>query len=156
MRPGLAAADRESSQFFVQRAEKALATRNWAEAEQHYRRALEEDATNLAARHGLSEALLGGSQRAAAIEELRRFCAEAESAGSLPTAWAALLTKARRRLADLDVVGNELEKLVSDHAAALLAFAGRWKEKDRDMALKALTDLLALRPDHAKAAEMLE
>src|SRR5687767_13354459 len=153
---GWADADRESSQFFVQRAEKALGARNWAEAEQHYRRALEEDPTNLPARHGLGEALLGAGQRGPGVEELRRFCEEASKANPLPPTWSGLLTKARKRLAELDVVGNELEKIVTDHAAALMAFAGRWKDKDRDAAGRALVQLLALRPGHAKATELLE
>lgn len=150
---GPSLADRETAEFVAQRADKALAARTWAEAESLYRKALEEDPTLLRARFGLSEALLGAGQRPAGVTEMRQFVAEAGALTPCPPALTALLTKAKKRLADLDTLGTELDTKIEAHASALVAFAGRYREKDPDVALEALEQALRLKPGHAKAEE---
>jgi hypothetical protein len=146
-------ADSETAQFVAQRADKALQAKAWADAESLYRKALEEDPKLLRARLGLAEALLGGGQRAAGLTELRRFAEEA-GAAEASAGLAPLVAKAKKRLAELDADGTDLEKRIDGHVAALLAFAGRWKEKDPDVAATALDQLLLLKPGHEKATEL--
>jgi hypothetical protein len=153
---GTTAADRETAEFVAQRADKALVARSWAEAEGLYRKALEEDATLLRARLGLGEALLGSGQRAAGIAEIRQFVDEAGALAAPTPALAALLAKARKRLVEMDTLGTELDQRIDAHVAALVAFAGRWREKDPDIAVEALEQALRLRPGQAKAAEALD
>ncbi len=150
----VAGADRDTAQFFTQRGDKAVQARNWTDAEQQYRRALEEDATFLPARCGLAEALLGQGQREPAIQELRQVETEA-TAQPPPPAWGAVLAKARKRLQELDSLGTELQKTVDEHVTALYGFATKWKEKDPPIAARALDLVIALRPGHEKATALL-
>jgi tetratricopeptide (TPR) repeat protein len=148
-------ADRESAQHFTQRGDKALQTKTWAEAEQLYRRALEEDATFLPARFGLAEALFGAGQRGPGIDEMRKFCDESAKVNPLPVAWKTLQTRAKKKLGEMDTLGAEWAKTVQEHVTALLAFAGRWKTKDPTIAVKALEAAAALRPDDSEVKERL-
>lgn len=151
-----AVADRATAEYFAERGEKALRAKDWKEAEKFFRRALEEDELFLPARLGLSESLLGSGQRALAIQELRRLCGDADGVADLPTAWKSSLRKARRLLAKIDELGTELDKLLGDHLDALLKFASHWKSKDPDMAARAVTQALALKPEHKQAAALLK
>lgn len=150
-----AAADRATAEFFEQRGNQASREKRWEDALGHYRRALQEDETYLPARWGLGEALVGAGQRAPGIEEMRRFVLEAGSAASLPPAWAALLARARKRLGEIDALGTELTRLTEASVGPLLALAKRWMEKDPDVAKRALLHVLALRPGHAEATQLL-
>ncbi len=149
-------ADRETAEFFAERAAKALRAKDYEEAAKHYRRALSESADYLPAQFGLADALLGAKQRDEAIEQLRAGVAAAEALDDVPRAWRSAVDDARKRLASLDVVGNELRKIEDDHVAALVAFARKWRKKDTEVTEKALRQVLVIRPGHAKATDLIE
>jgi hypothetical protein len=151
-----ARADRETAEFVAGRADKALQARAWAEAQTLFRKALDEDATLLRARLGLGEALLGAGERLAAVAEIRRFLEEAGRVEPPPAGLSALVTRARKRLAELETLDGELDRQIDAHVGALVAFAGRWRERDRAVAVQALEAALRLAPDHAQAAAQLE
>ena len=151
-----ARADRETAEFHARRGDKALQEKAWADAEQHYRRSLVEDVSFLPARLGLAEALLGAGQQAPGIDELRTFCEEASRVAPMPPAWSAVVAKGRRRLSELDALGNEIDRMLGAHVDALLDLAKRWKDKDPHVAAQAVDAALRLRPGDAKAIELHE
>jgi hypothetical protein len=85
---------------------------------------------------------------------MRKVVAAAEAPG-IPAAWATLAAKVRKRLADVDVLGTQLEKIADDHVAILVSLAERWRVKDASLAERALQTVLRLKPGHAKATELL-
>lgn len=151
-----AVADRTSADFFVQRGDKALKEKKWSEAQEHFKRALEEDEHHVAARVGLGDAFLGAGNRAAAIEAWRKAVAAGDATKPFPAAWTEPLARARKRLAEMDAAGNALAQIVDKHVEALVALADRWASKDPPVAAKALRDALKLRPGHTKAAAAFE
>lgn len=149
---GAALADRENAKFLAGRGDKALAAKKWDEAEGHFRKALDEDPTFLAARYGLAQALLGGGRSAPALEELRAFVEAARGDAESKS----LLAKAEKQLADLDAAGTALQKLVDGYADDLAALGDRWASKDPQLAEKAYRRAVKLKPGHARAAQGLE
>jgi len=149
-------ADRENAEFLGERGEKALAAKDWAGAEGHYRKALAEDPTWLPARFGLGEALLGLSRRDDAVAEFRAFTAGAKALTPLPDGWGALLQRAEKRLVQLDAAGTELRNLVDQHATALVSLSKKWAKGDPDLAVRAARRALSLRPGDAQAAQLIE
>jgi hypothetical protein len=154
--PLRAGADRAACEFFASRAQKALDSRTWAAAQEDFRRALEEDATYLPARHGLAEALLGGGDRDGGVQELRAFVEGVAGDASAPPAWTALAARAKGRLAALDAATARLDQITGRRAADLVSLAERWAAKDPGLARSALAEALALRPDDPKAREAVE
>jgi tetratricopeptide (TPR) repeat protein len=150
-----ALADRETAEFSASRGDKALAARKFDEAESMYRRALDDDDTYLPARYGLAQALVGAGKSGPAVEELRRFVADARACAALPAEWKGSVAKAERQLADLDAAGTALRKIQSAYVEALVDLAQRWSSKDPILAERALRRALETRPDHPKAAELL-
>jgi hypothetical protein len=73
-----------------------------------------------------------------------------------PPAWAPALQRARKRLAEVDAAGAQLEQLVDRHVASLLSLAAKWLEKEPDVAHRALSAVLRLRPANAKGRDLLE
>ncbi len=153
---GTARADRESAKFFAVRGERSLAERKWGEAEEHYRRALQEDGTFLQARHGLAQALLGAGRTADAVAELRTFVAEAEALPDPPSDVRLLRTRAEKQLGEIDASAVELERIAARFAGGLVELAKKWESKDRTLAEKALRNALAVKPGHPKAEEALK
>lgn len=145
-------ADRETAEFFADRGEKALKADDVSGAEEHFRRALEEDATFAPARFGLARTLIAAETRDDGIDELKRAVRELGT----ETSWKSAHAKARKLLDELDRSGVALRKLVDDHVAELVSFAKKWAKKDQDTAVRALRAALALAPGHPKAAEMIE
>lgn len=148
-----AAADRAAAEFFVQRGERALRERKWAEARDHFEKALGEYAEHLPARLGLAEARYGSGDRAGALEAWRAVAAA--PGADLPPGWPEVIGRAKARVADMEAAAEAYRKLVDRQVAALVALAARWKEKDTDVAVRALRDALELRPGHAGATEAL-
>lgn len=151
-----ARADRATAEFFAGRGEQALKAKTWEEAEKMYRRSLEEDATYLPARHGLAQALLGSGRTGPGIEELRAFTAAVNAAADAPADWKALAAKATKQLADVDVSGAELKKILDRYADEFGALARKWAAKDRATAELAARRVLLLRPGDAGAEEVLK
>ena len=148
-------ADRSSAEFFAQRGEKALKDKDWATAEERYRKALEEDPTYLPAHIGIAEALLGAGQRGPAIEEYRKLTSEADAAPApLPAPWVAIVAKAKKRLAEIDAAGAELDQIVDKRVADLVAFSTKWLEKDPEFATRALAEAKRLRPSSPQVAAL--
>jgi len=145
-------ADRETATFFADRGEKALKDQDASGAEEHFRRALEEDADYAPARFGLARALIAAEMREDGVAELKQAVTQL---GGDPD-WKATLKKARKLLDEIDRVGAELRGLVDAHVADLVSFAKKWMKKDVDAAVRALRAALRLRPGHAKAAQMIE
>ncbi len=149
---GLGLADRATAQFHAERGDKALKAGQAAEAEQHFTRALEEDATYAPARFGLARALLANGHRDQGLDELR---AALDALGG-EKAWKSDLAAARKLLDDTDRAGAELRAQVDAHVEALVAFARKWRKKDEAQAVRALRAALALRPGDEKAAALIE
>jgi len=145
-------ADRETAVFFTDRGEKALKAGDGADAEAQFQRALEEDATYAPARFGLARAFLATEKRADGVSELKRSIEELRGVAE----WKSTLGKAESLLDEVDRSGAELRALVDAHVEELVSFARKWLKKDEDIAVRALRAALALRPGHAKAAEMIE
>jgi tetratricopeptide (TPR) repeat protein len=154
--PRAASADREAADFFAQRGEKALKEKKWSEAREQFQKALEEEAGHVPARAGLGEAFFGAGDRGAAVEAWRRAVADAEAVKPLPAPYADALARSKKRLVEVDAAGTALAQIVDRRVEDLVALAGRWSAKDPELASRALVDALKLRPNHAKAAAMLE
>lgn len=150
-----ASADRAAADFFVQRAERAQRERKGAEAQDLFRKALEEDDSHVPARMGLAESLYGAGDRAGALEALRRVVAASAGGAPLPPAWGELAVRAKARVAELEAAETTLGALLDRRVGALLDLATRWKEKDPDVAARALRDALRLRPMNEAAKEAL-
>ena len=145
-------ADRATATFFSERGERALKEQDASGAEEHFRRALEEDAEFAPARFGLARALIAAEMRDDGLAELKQ--AVEELAGD--PAWKATRRKARKLLDDLDRSGAALRALVDAHVDELVSFARKWTKKDADTAVRALRAALQLHPGHAKATELIE
>jgi tetratricopeptide (TPR) repeat protein len=152
----VALGDRETARFFEDRGDKAFRAKDWAAAEEHYRRAISEDGTYHSARFGLAETLLAAGRRDDAVAEFRAFVRDAKPLSPMPDGWGALVQRAEKRLETLDATGNELRGMVDAQCAALVAFARKWAKGDADVAAKALRRVLELKPGHAQATELLE
>jgi tetratricopeptide (TPR) repeat protein len=151
-----AAADRATAEFYAQRGEASAKAKEWAAAQGHYKKALEEDPTFLPARAGLAEAFLGSGERQAAVDELRLFATEADALSSVPAAWTALVLRTRKRLAEMDPAGAALEQIAEKYVADLVVVGERWTTKDPDVAATAWREVVRLRPKHPKAQQALE
>src|SRR6185436_19173943 len=149
-------ADRETAAFSSSRGDKALAAQKFEEAEALYRKALDEDGTYLPARYGVAQALLGSNRSGPAVEELRKFVADARACTSLPPEWKTAVAKAEKQLVELDAAGTALQKIQDSYVDGLIDLAQKWTSKDPSAAGRALRRVLALRPGHAKAAELLD
>jgi len=153
---GLARADRETAKFLEERADKALAAKQFAEAEGLYRKALGEDPTYDPARLGLAESLLGLEKRDEAVAEFRKVAADVKAMGDkAPQGWTLVRSKAERRLEQLDAAGTELRALVDGHVSALLAVARKYAKPDPETAIKACRRALVARPDDPKVSELM-
>ncbi|MCU0724406.1 MAG: DUF1080 domain-containing protein [Planctomycetes bacterium] len=150
-----ARADRETAEFQAGRADKALAGKKWAEAEDLYRKAIDEDPAYLPARHGLAQALLGAGRSASAIEELRAFVEAARALAPLPPEWKSTFAAAEKQLAGLDAAGSALAKIRDQYVSDLVGLAERWLAKDPELAERALRQALRLTPGHARAEQLL-
>jgi tetratricopeptide (TPR) repeat protein len=150
-----ALADRETAQFQSGRGDKALAAKKWDDAEACYRKALDEDATFLPARYGLSQALVAEGKTAPAVVELRAFLDAAHAQAALPAEWKTLLVKAEKQLVDLDAAGAALEKITDGYVAELLDLASRSLSKNPELAESLLKRVCSLRPGNAKAVDLL-
>jgi tetratricopeptide (TPR) repeat protein len=153
---GPALADRQAAQFFSGRGDKALQTKDFAGAEEHFRKALEEDGTFRPARYGLAQALVGLGRPADAVAELKAFVAEMRAEPAPPVEWRALLAKAEKQFADMDAGSAEIRRIVDRYADELVALARKWAEKDPGTAERAAKRALQLRPGDARAAEILQ
>lgn len=151
---GSALADRQSAQFFGARADKALATKDYAGAEENYRRALTEDATYEPARYGLAQALVGLGKPGPALDELRTFMANVKADAGAPADWKALLVKAEKQFGDMDASAAEIRRLVEKYADDLVALARKWAQKDPVVAKRAARRALQLRPGDPQATEI--
>lgn len=151
----VAFADRQSALYFSGRADKALQGKDYAGAEENYRRAITEDPAFHPARYGLAQALLGLGRSGAAIEELRKFVADVKADGAAPADWKALLAKAEKQFADMDASTAEIQRLVDKYADDLIALARKWAAKDADIAERAARRALLLRPGDTQAAELV-
>ncbi|MFO0934206.1 MAG: family 16 glycoside hydrolase [Planctomycetota bacterium] len=149
-------ADRKAADFFVQRGEKALRAKDWAEAQGLFRKAIDEEAGHMPALNGLGDARYGAGERAGAIEAWRQVVAASEGGATVPPAWTEVLARAKTRLADLEASEAAFAKLLDGRVAALLELADRWREKDPDVAVKALREVLRLKPGHPGATEALQ
>lgn len=145
-------ADRETAKFFADRGEKALKDGDASAAEEHFRRALEEDGEFAPARFGLAQALIQAEQREDGITELKKSVAELGTDAS----WKSTQQKARKLLDELDRSGAALRALVDAHVEELVSFAKKWVKKDEDTAVRALWAALELQPGHPKASELIE
>jgi hypothetical protein len=143
-----ASADRETAEFFAQRAQKAASAGDAAAAEGHWRRSLQEDATYLPARFGLADALAAQNKRAEAATEIRAGLVEVDRAKSLPAAWRELAEKARKRLGELGGPGGTLESLTRRYVDGLLALSDRWQSRDAAFAERVLRLAFEADPDH--------
>jgi tetratricopeptide (TPR) repeat protein len=151
-----ALADRATAEFFAGRGEKALQAKDWAGAEEHYRRSLQEDAGFHPARYGLAQALLGSGKTAPGIEELRKFSGDVRGDAGASAEWKALLARADRQLQDLDLAGAELRKVLDRYADDLAALARKWAPKDPATAARAARRILEIRPGDREATALLE
>ena len=134
--------------------DKALAAKDAAVAEKHFRAAIESDAEHLPAYQGLGEALLLLGRTPEARVALRRVD---RSAGRLDTLSADLRPRveaARRRLAEVDPQGMALADLFRAHADAVTQLGERQRDADPGLADRAAGIALALVPDHARALEL--
>jgi hypothetical protein len=154
--PDQARADRKAADYFATRGDAAAKARRWVEAQQEYRRALEEDEHHVPARAGLADALFAAGDRAGAVEAWRLVAADAEATKPLPSAWNEAGTRAKKRLADVEAASAALAKIVDRHADSLVALAERWEAEDPSVTGSALRLALRLRPAHAKALPMFE
>lgn len=150
-----ARADRQSAQFFSARGDKALQAKDFAGAEENFRRALDEDSTFRPARFRLAQALLGLGRPESAMDELRTFVTEMKAEAAPPLEWKALLAKAEKQFADMDAASAEIQKVVDRYASELVALAKKWADKDPGTAERASRRALLLRPSDAKASEVL-
>jgi hypothetical protein len=148
--PAPALADRATADFYAQRGEKALLAKDWAAAQEQFRKAISEEADHLPGHLGLAEALLGAGSQGDGLSTLRRAVEIADVTKPFPAAWTAAAAKARRRLAEVDVTGAQLERLVDKYVGDLLSFADRWTAKDLDTATLALNEAMRLRPEHSR------
>jgi tetratricopeptide (TPR) repeat protein len=148
-------ADREAAEFFGKKGEKHIRAREWDKAEESFRKALKEDETYLPARLGLAESLLGAGHQAGGLEELRRFIQLAKK-GKLNPAWKKLVSKAKKRLNEIDIVGKALQKIVNDYVKALVAIARRSIREDPAIAEKALRRALDLDEGNQSAQNLLK
>ena len=149
-----ALADRQSALFFSGRADKALLAKDFAGAEENYRRALTEDPAYQPARYGVAQALIGLGKVGPAIEELRKFMNDVKADAAAPADWKALLAKAEKQFADMDASAAEIRRLVDKYADDLVALARKWAAKDPQVAKRAARRALLLRPGDAQAAEI--
>jgi hypothetical protein len=145
-----AAADRARAEGLAATGAAALSARDWTIAELAFRDALDADATYLPARLGLADALILRGSVASGVVELRRFLAEADA--SPDAAPAAEVARARERLAKIEEAEKALAPIVDRHVEGLLRLAAASGKKDPGLAADALRRVLALRPDHEKAA----
>lgn len=150
-----AVADRQAAQFFAGRGDKALQAKDWAGAEEQYRKSMDEDASFLPARYGLSQALFGKGDAAAATEELKGFVEALRADTAAPSEWKSLLAKAEKQLQDLDASGVALRKILDRWADELVLLARRTAPKDPVTARKAARRALDLRPGDRGAEDVL-
>lgn len=151
-----ASADRAAAEFFSQRGEKATREKDWTGAQTAYRKALEEDATFLPAQLGLAESLLGAGDKGAGVEELRKMIEAADALSPVPPAWVAAVSKARKRLTEVDAAGAQLDQIADKYVADLLASTDRWLVKDPDGAGLSLREAARVRPDHPRVKALLD
>ena len=152
--PTTARADRAAADYFVQRGDKSLKERKWADAQGLYRKALEEDEHHVPARVGLGESLIATGDRQGAIDAWRRAVTDSDATLPLPTGWVDATNRARKRLTEVDGLGVSFTQAVDKYVDGLVALAEKWIDKDRETAAKALRDALKLRPKHVKAVAL--
>jgi tetratricopeptide (TPR) repeat protein len=154
--PAQAFADRPTAEFQAARGDKSLQDKDWAQAEESYRKALTEDAAFHPARYGLALALLGVGKSQPGIEELRKFVTAVKADASAPPAWKLLAVKAEKQLKDIDASGADVQKITDRWADELVAFARKVSAKDPVTAKRAARRALELRPGDKGAGEVLE
>lgn len=152
----VALADREAAEFFHERGEEAARKREYAEAISQFHKALGEDATYHPARLSLAEALLEDDQREEGLVELRRFVDALRRDEAAREEWKSEFRQGERLLERLDELGTELRDRIDDHVRDLLRFARKWESKDPEIAIRALRQVLVLRPGHEDAVEQIE
>jgi tetratricopeptide (TPR) repeat protein len=151
-----ALADRPAAEFHATRGDKALQEKDWALAEENFRKALTEDASFHPARYGLSQAHLGAGRSPPGIEELRKFVTGVKADATAPPAWKLLVVKAEKQLKEIDASGADLQKVLDRWADDLVAIARKAAAKDPSTAKRAARRALELRPGDKGAAEVLE
>jgi tetratricopeptide (TPR) repeat protein len=149
-------ADRETADLFTKRGDKAASQKSFADAVEQYKKAIAEEATYVPALFGLAEAYAAQSLSSDASQQFRAVIAASASVKPFPPAWNDLVTRAKKRLAELDAAaGTTIEKVQKQYVEDLLALAEKWKAKDRAVAERALRRALEIVPDNALAAERL-
>ena len=151
-----ALADRATAESHAALGDKALLEKDWAQAEDQFRKALAADASLHSARYGLSQALLGSGRGSPGIEELRKFVSDVKADKSATPAWKALVTKAEKQLQGIEASGADLQKIVGRWADDLVAFARKSAPKDPSNAKRAARLALELRPEDKGAGAVLE
>lgn len=150
-----AAADDAEALRHTEEGDRALKARRLPEAAGHYRAALTAEEGYLPARLGLGEALLAAGDSKAGIQELRRVLRDGEARAPAPAGFARCLAAARARLREVDPAYQEWHALKAGHVADLCALAERHKDRDPDLALRALERALAFDPDDERARGLL-
>lgn len=151
-----ALADRPTAEFHAARGDNALQEKDWAVAEENFRKAMAEDAAFLPARYGLSQAHLGAGRSLPGIEELRKFVADVKADASAPPSWKLLAVKAEKQLKEVDASGAALQKVLDRWADELVVFARKAADKDPTTAKRAARRALELHPGHMGAGAILE
>lgn len=149
-----AAADRVGAEGHYGLAQKSREKGEPEAAEASLRKAIAEDETFLPAHLALGEVLLARGSVQEGLVELRTAGTLAADAAAA-SAWPADVARTKKRLQELEATTAAITAKVGKHVADLLALAGRWAEKDPDLARTTLQRVLRLSPDHAEATERL-
>jgi tetratricopeptide (TPR) repeat protein len=147
--------DRKSAEFFSGRGDKALQGKDFAGAEEQFRRALQEDPAFVPARFGHAQALLGLARPAGAVTDLMKVVADVKADAAAPPDWKALAARAEKQLQELDASDAEFQKILDRHADDLVALARKWAGKDPAISERAARRALEVRPGDTAAEEIL-
>ncbi len=150
----VAAGDRTVALALIDQGKKALAKKSWTDAATLFRKAMQEAPELVEAEFLRAQALEKGGSRQEAVAAYRSFLELLEHKSDATKDELALKPQAEKRITALAAGELEIQKLDDPFCAQLLAFAKKYKDKDKAMAVEALRLLLLTKPDHAEAAEM--
>ena len=152
---GARGGDPDVAAFLVQKARKAFQAKEYGEAEDSYRRALEEHAPFPEAHYGLGETYEKTGRTREALQAYRACVREIGDAADPPRAWRSLLKRAERAVSRLQRAYADLTKLNDDFIRRSLAFAKRVETSDPAWARRACEAVLALDADNPVAKALL-
>jgi tetratricopeptide (TPR) repeat protein len=147
--------DPDVAGLLFKKARKAFSSKDYAEAESGFRRALKELTPYPDARFGLAESLEKLDRPREAYEEYRGCVAEIDAAGA-PSKWKSLRSRAQQAMSRLQERHAELAKLNDAFIRKCIDFGKKHAKSDPQWARKAFETVLLLDPGNEVAQGLLD